>query len=71
MSICDFITTHVIVGALSPVPRASRAAHYVSAMGLWRPLVGPGGPGPVPTSSCKACMNCRYGFSDGPGLSRT
>ena len=59
------------VAALSPAPHASRAAHYVSAMGWWRPLVGPGGPGPVPTSSYKVCMNCRYGFPDGPGPSRT
>ena len=33
------------VAALSTVPRAPRAAHYMSAMGLWRPLVGPGDPG--------------------------
>ena len=57
------------VAALSPAPRASRAAHYMSAMGLWRPLVGPGGPGPLPTSSCNACINCRYCFLDGTGPS--
>ena len=56
------------VAALSPAPRAPRAAHYMSAMGLWRPLVGPGDPGPLPTSSCNSCMNCRYCFPDGPGL---
>ena len=32
---------------LSPVPRAPRAARYMSAMGLWRPLDGPGASGPM------------------------
>ena len=59
------------VAALSPAPCAPRAANYMSAMGLWRPLVGPGDPGPLPTSSCDACMNCRYCFPDGPGPSGT
>ena len=26
-----------MMDVLSPVPRAPRAAHYMSAMGLWRP----------------------------------
>ena len=26
---------------------------------------GPGDPGPVPASSCNACMNCRYCFPEG------
>ena len=33
---------------LLPAPRAARAAKYMSAMGLWHPLTGPGDPGPVP-----------------------
>ena len=59
------------VAALSPAPRAYRAAHYMSAMGLWRPPGGPGGPGPLPTSSCNACMNCGYCFPAGAGPSGT
>ena len=59
------------VAALSPAPRAARAAHYMAAMGLWWARVDPGGPGPLPTSSCNACMNCRYCFPAGPGLSTT
>ena len=58
------------VAALSPAHRATRAAHYMSAMGLWRPPVGPGGPGPFPTSSCNACRNCRYCFPAGSGSIR-
>ena len=47
------------VADLSP---ALRAASYMSAMGLWRPQTGPGDPGPVPASSCRLCMNCKYCF---------
>ena len=55
------------VAVLSPAPRAPWAAQYMSAMGSWRRPVGPGDPGPLPTSSCNACMNCRYCFPDGTG----
>ena len=54
------------VNVISPVPRAHRAAHYMSAMGLWRPPGGPGIPGPLPVSSCNDCMKCYTCF---PGLS--
>ena len=54
------------VAALSTAPRAARAAKYMAAMGLLRPQTGPGDPGPVPASSCNACMNCRYCFQEGP-----
>ena len=50
---------------LSPAPRATRAATYMAAMGLWHPQTGPGDPGPVPASSCNACMNSRYCFPQG------
>ena len=50
------------VTALSPAPCVPRAAQYMAAMGLWRPLVGPDDTGPVPVSSCNACMNGRYCF---------
>ena len=35
-----------------PGRRVRRAAHYVAAMGLWRPTSGPVFPGPIPVSSC-------------------
>ena len=41
-------------------------AQYMAAMGLWLPQTGPGNPGPVPGSSCNACMTCRYCFPEGP-----
>ena len=44
--------------------RAARAATYMSAMGLWRPQMGPGDPGPVPASSCRSCMSCKYCFPE-------
>ena len=50
---------------LSPAPRATRAAKYTAAMDLWLPQMGSGDPGPVPASSCNACMNCRYCFPEG------
>ena len=31
--------------AVSPSPRVRQAAHYMTAMGLWRPTDGPGAPG--------------------------
>ena len=53
------------IADLSTAPRALRAAKYMAAMGLWRPQTGLGDPGPVPASSCNACMNCRYCFPEG------
>ena len=50
---------------LSPAPQATRAAKYMAEMGVWRPQMGPGDPGPVPASSCNTCMNCRYCFPEG------
>ena len=52
------------VADLSPAPRATRAAKYMRAIGLWRPRTGPGDHGPVPASSCNACMTCRYCFPE-------
>ena len=46
------------IADLSTTPRAPRAAKYMAAMSLWCPQTGPGDPGPVPASSCNACMNC-------------
>ena len=43
---------------VSPSPRVRRTAHYMTAIGLWRPTDGPGVPGPLPESSCNNCMMC-------------
>ena len=48
--------------AVLPSPRVRRAAHYMAAMGLWRPPGGPGAPGPVPSSTCGHCMRCAECF---------
>ena len=40
------------------IPRAQRAAKFMAAMGLWRPPLGPGAPGPLPASTCPSCMKC-------------
>ena len=50
------------VDRLSVMPRAQRAAKYMSAMGLWRPLSGAGTPGPLPVSTCTSCMQCESCF---------
>ena len=55
------------VNSFSPVPRVPRAANYMSAMGLWRPLGGPSGPGFAPSASCDNCMHCGYCFPGLPG----
>ena len=47
---------------LSMIPRAQRAAKYMTAMGLRRPPSGPGAPGPLPASTCPSCMKCEYCF---------
>ena len=50
------------VEILSMIPRAQRAAKYMTAMGLWRPPSGPGATGPLPASTCPSCMKCEYCF---------
>ena len=52
------------VDALSPAPRARRAAPYMSAMGLWRPQENPSAPRLAPTPSCNLCRNCKHCFPD-------
>ena len=49
-----------------PSHRIRRATHYMTAMGLWRPPNNPGVPGPLPSSSCNACMSCSDCFPDIP-----
>ena len=41
-----------------PSHRVRRAAHYMAAMGWWRPPSTQVIPGPLPPSSCNACMMC-------------
>ena len=50
------------VDRLSVMPRAQRAAKYMSAMGLWRPPSGESTPGPLPVSTCTSCMKCESCF---------
>ena len=45
--------------------RIRRAAHYMAAMGLWRPTSAPVFPGPISVSSCNSCMACEDCFPDG------
>ena len=43
-----------------------RMWHYMAAMGLWRPPSTQGIQGPLPSSSCNACMSCSDYFPDLP-----
>ena len=47
-----------------PSYRVRRAAHYMTAMGLWRPPVAPEIRGPLPVATCNACMSCSECFPD-------
>ena len=49
-----------------PSYRVRRAAHYMTAMGLWRPPVAPEIRGPLPVATCDACMSCSECFLDVP-----
>ena len=53
------------VDLVTPGRQVRRAAHYVAAMGLWRPTSAPVFPGPVSASSCNSCMACDDCFPDG------
>ena len=54
------------VWKVAPTHRVRRAAHYMAAMGLWRPPSMQGIQGPLPSSSCNACMSCSDCFPDLP-----
>ena len=41
-----------------PSYRVRRAAHYMMAMGLWRPPVTTEIRGPLPSAACNACTSC-------------
>ena len=64
LGIAQSLLPRAEVDNLSPAPLAARAASYMSAMGLWHSQTGPGDPGPVPVSSCRSCMNCKYCFPE-------
>ena len=49
-----------------PSYRVCRAAHYMTAMGLWRPPVAPEIRGPLPVATCYVCMSCSECFPDVP-----
>ena len=51
---------------VTPGRRVRRVAHYMAAMGLWRPTSAPVFPGPIPVSSCNSCMACEDCFPDAP-----
>ena len=53
------------VDLVTPGRRIRRAAHYMAAMGLWRPTSAPVFPGPISVSSCNSCMTCEDCFPDG------
>ena len=53
------------VDFVTPGCRVRRAAHYMAAMGLWRPTSAPVFPGPISVSSCNSCMACEDCFPDG------
>ena len=54
------------VNFVTPGRRVRRAAHYMVAMGLWRPTSAPVFPGPISMSSCNSCMACDDCFPDAP-----
>ena len=54
------------VNFVTPGRRVRRAAHYMAAMGLWRPTSAPVFPGPISVSSCNSCMACEDCFPGTP-----
>ena len=49
-----------------PSYRVCRVAHYVMAMGLWRPPVDTDIRGPLPSASCNAYTSCQDCFPEVP-----
>ena len=47
-----------------PSYRVRRAAHYMTAMGLWRPPTTSEIRGPLPLATCNVCMSCSDCFPD-------
>ena len=55
-----------VMHQVMPSYRVRRAAHYMTAMGLWRPPTTPEVRGPLPLATCNACMSCSDCFPDVP-----
>ena len=49
-----------------PAYRVRCAAHYMMAMGSWRPPVDAGIRTPLPSAACNACTSCQDCFPDVP-----
>ena len=49
-----------------PTGGVRRAAHYMTAMGLWRPPIAPGNQSTLPGAACEACMSCCNCFPEMP-----
>ena len=62
MAVGPEVFSSTMMDVASPVPQVPHAAHYMAAMGLWRPPDGLWAPGPLPGSSCNSCMNCNHSF---------
>ena len=54
------------VQQVMPSYRVRRAAHYMMAMGLWRPPVDTGIRTPQPSAVCNACTSCQDCFPEVP-----
>ena len=55
-----------VMQQVMPSYRVRRAAHYMAAMGLWRPPTTQEVRGPLPLATCNACMSCSDCFPDLP-----
>ena len=55
-----------VMHQVMPSYQVRRAAHYMAAMGLWRPPTTPEVRGPLPLATCNACMSCSDCFPDVP-----
>ena len=56
----------IAIKQVMPSYRVRRAAHYMMAMGLWRPPVDTGVRTPLPSAACNACTSCQDCFPDVP-----
>ena len=55
-----------VIQQVIPSYRVRRAAHYMMAMGLWRPPVAAEIAALLPGASCNACTSCRDCCPDVP-----